>query len=223
MKGFLLAASESNSLVGNSLSDSSYVLLNCVFSVVKHVSGVLAWGTPADQTWFGELADGTEEILYSVQIVSSSSVSGNGILGIDIFINEMAVFQFPLVARSGRIRKLVANLADSNNPNLLQLTDVPGGAEAFDLAAKFCYGINFEITTSNVALLRCAAEYLEMTESYGENNLVARTEAFLSEVVLQSLADSIAVLHNCENLLPHAEDLGIVSRCIEAAATKACR
>lgn len=136
---------------------------------------------------------------------------------------EMAVFQFPLVARSGRIRKLVANLAESDNPNLLQLTDVPGGAEAFDLAAKFCYGINFEITTSNVAVLRCAAESLEMTESFGENNLVARTESFLSEVVLQSLADSIAVLHNCENLLPLAEDLGIVSRCIEAAATKACR
>lgn len=135
----------------------------------------------------------------------------------------MAVVQFPLVARSGRIRKLVANLADSDNPNLLQLTDVPGGAEAFDLAAKFCYGINFEITTSNVAVLRCAAESLEMTESYGENNLVARTESYLSEVVLQSLADAIAVLHNCENLLPLAEDLGIVSRCIEAAATKACR
>ncbi|KAG0614901.1 hypothetical protein M758_6G212700 [Ceratodon purpureus] len=162
-------------------------------------------------------------MMCSLQIVSSSSVSGNDDLGIDIFMNEMAVFQFPLVARSGRIRKSVANLADSDNPNLLQLTDVPGGAEAFDLAAKFCYGINFEITTSNVAVLRCAAEYLEMTESYGENNLVARTEAFLSEVVLQSLADSIAVLHNCENLLPLAEDLGIVSRCIEAAATKACR
>ncbi len=46
-----------------------------------------------------------------------------------------------------------------------------------------------------------AAEYLEMTESFGENNLVSRTEGFLSEVILQNLADSIAVLHNCENLL----------------------
>ncbi len=107
--------------------------------------------------------------------------------------------------------------------NQLQLPDVPGGAEAFDLAAKFCYGINFEITPSNVAVLRCAAEYLEMTESFGENNLVSRTEAFLSEVILKNLADSIAVLHNCESLLPLAEDLLIVSRCIEAAAAKACR
>lgn len=138
-------------------------------------------------------------------------------------VSNYSVLQFPLVARSGRIRKLLSNAGETENSNRLELADVPGGAEAFDLAAKFCYGINFEITTSNVAVLRCAAEYLEMTESYGESNLVARTEAYLSEAVLQSLADSIAVLHNCEKLLPLAEDLGIVSRCIEAAATKACR
>ncbi|XP_024359528.1 BTB/POZ domain-containing protein At5g48800 [Physcomitrium patens] len=157
----------------------------------------------------------TNEWVLTTDVPSDIVVEAGGM--------NFSLHKFPLVARSGRIRKLVANLADSENPNLLQLTDVPGGAEAFDLAAKFCYGINFEITTSNVAVLRCAAEYLDMTESYGENNLVARTEAFLSEVVLQSLADSIAVLHNCENLLPLAEDLGIVSRCIESAATKACR
>jgi hypothetical protein len=135
---------------------------------------------------------------------------------------NFSLHKFPLVARSGRIRKLIANSEDTE-VNQLQLPDVPGGAEAFDLAAKFCYGINFEITPSNVAVLRCAAEYLEMTESFGENNLVSRTEAFLSEVILKNLADSIAVLHNCESLLPLAEDLLIVSRCIEAAAAKACR
>ncbi|CAK9234402.1 unnamed protein product [Sphagnum troendelagicum] len=135
---------------------------------------------------------------------------------------NFSLHKFPLVARSGRIRKLIANSEDTE-VNQLQLPDVPGGAEAFDLAAKFCYGINFEITPSNVAVLRCAAEYLEMTDSFGENNLVSRTEAFLSEIILKNLADSIAVLHNCESLLPLAEDLLIVSRCIEAAAAKACR
>ncbi len=141
---------------------------------------------------------------------------------LDLFFSLLDLIQFPLVAKSGRIRKLIANSEDSA-ANQLELPDVPGGAEAFDLAAKFCYGINFEITPSNVAVLRCAAEYLEMTESFGENNLVSRTETFLSEVVFRNLADSIAVLHNCENLLPLAEELLIVSRCIEAAATKACR
>lgn len=105
----------------------------------------------------------------------------------------------------------------------LQLTDLPGGSEAFDLAAKFCYGINYDITTYNVALLRCAADYLEMNEQWGDNNLVERTEKFLNEFVLQNLAESIAVLHNCESLLPIAEDLKLVNRCINAAAHKAVR
>ncbi|CAM6018997.1 unnamed protein product [Sphagnum balticum] len=135
---------------------------------------------------------------------------------------SFALHKFPLVARCGRIRKLISTSGELDN-RPLQLPDVPGGAEAFELAAKFCYGINFDITIYNVALLRCAAEYLEMTEAYGDNNLIARTEKFLSEMVLLNLADSIAVLHNCENLLPFAEDVKIVSRCIEAAATKACR
>jgi len=71
-------------------------------------------------------------------------------------------------------------LAKSDNPNLLQLIDVSYGVENFDLAAKFCYDINFEITTSNGAVLRCGAESLAMTESY---NLVARTESCTNGVL----------------------------------------
>ena len=135
-----------------------------------------------------------------------------------------AFFQFPLVARSGKIRRLVAcERPDAEGVMHLQLPDLPGGSEAFDLAAKFCYGINYDITTFNVALLRCAADYLEMNEQWGDNNLVERTEKFLNEFVLQNLAESIAVLHNCESLLPLAEDLKLVNRCINAAAAKAIR
>lgn len=141
---------------------------------------------------------------------------------IDVDGASFGLHKFPLVSRSGRIRKMVSEGRDTDLGHL-ELRDVPGGSEAFELAAKFCYGVNFEITTSNVAVLRCVAEYLEMTEDYGDGNLAARTEAFLNEIVLQSLADSVAVLHTCENLLPLAEELRIVGRCIDAAASKACR
>lgn len=137
---------------------------------------------------------------------------------------SFSLHKFPLVARSGKIRRLVASeRANADGIMHLQLTDLPGGSEAFDLAAKFCYGINYDITTYNVALLRCAADYLEMNEQWGDNNLVERTEKFLNEFVLQNLAESIAVLHNCESLLPIAEDLKLVDRCINAAAHKAVR
>jgi hypothetical protein len=102
------------------------------------------------------------------------------------------------------------------------MDDMPGGAVAFELAAKFCYGITVKITARNVAALRCAAEYLEMTEEYEKDNLVTRTEAFLTSEVLASWKKSIAVLQSCVKLLPWAKELQIVKRCIESVAWKAC-
>ncbi|KAM2029835.1 hypothetical protein COP2_042246 [Malus domestica] len=82
--------------------------------------------------------------------------------------------------------------------------------ETFKKATKFYYGVNFEITVHNVAALRCATEYLEMTNKYCNNNLTDRTEDFLSQVALMSLSGAIVVLKSCEDLLPMAEDLKIV-------------
>lgn len=88
---------------------------------------------------------------------------------------------------------------------------------------KFCYGMNFQITTANIAQLRCMAEFLEMTEDYREDNLIARTELYLDDVVLQSLEHSVEVLTACESLIPMAEDVGLVDRCVEAIAMNASK
>ena len=117
---------------------------------------------------------------------------------------------------------MVADAKDSNLSKL-ELLNIPGGPQAFELAMKFCYGMNFEITTSNVAQLRCAAEYLEMTEDYRAENLIKRAETYLNEVVIQSLEKSIEVLAACEMLPPTVEEIGIVSRCVEAIAMNACK
>ena len=73
----------------------------------------------------------------------------------------------------------------------IDLSDIPGGEKAFELAARFCYGVKFELTSSNVVHLRCIAEYLEMTEDIAEGNLIAQTENFLTQTVLKSWKDSI--------------------------------
>jgi len=129
---------------------------------------------------------------------------------------------FPLVSRCGKIRKMVV---ESRDPDLsrLELLNVPGGSQTFELAAKFCYGTNFEITAANVAHLRCIAEYLEMTDDYREENLIARTETYLNEVVMQSLEKSLEVLCTCEGLLPIAEDVDIPNRCIDSIAINASK
>ncbi|XP_019166215.1 PREDICTED: BTB/POZ domain-containing protein At5g48800 isoform X1 [Ipomoea nil] len=132
-----------------------------------------------------------------------------------------SLHKFPLVSRSGRIRKLVAEHRDSDISRI-ELVSLPGGAESFELAAKFCYGVNFEITAANVAQLCCISDYLEMTDEYSKNNLGSRAEEYIESIVCKNLEMCVEVLQQCENLLPLADELKIVTRCIDAIASKAC-
>ncbi|KAL8208804.1 hypothetical protein R6Q57_008216 [Mikania cordata] len=143
---------------------------------------------------------------------------------ITIIVDDVSflLHKFPLVSQSGKIRKMVAESKDPNLSNL-DLVNFPGGPEAFELAAKFCYGINFEITNANIAHIHCAAEYLEMTEDYRDENLLTRTEAYLNEVVTSSLEKSIQVLCACETILPLADNSGIIDKCVDAIAENACK
>ncbi|CAI0440191.1 unnamed protein product [Linum tenue] len=120
------------------------------------------------------------------------------------------------------MNRLIYESREAAEVNKVVLDDLPGGPDAFELAAKFCYGIAVDLTASNISGLRCAAEYMEMTEDLEEGNLIFKTEAFLSYVVLSSWRDSIVVLKNCEKLSPWAENLQIVRRCSESIAWKAC-
>ncbi|KAK3193229.1 hypothetical protein Dsin_024539 [Dipteronia sinensis] len=140
---------------------------------------------------------------------------------IDVSGGTFALHKFPLVSRSGRIRKLIAEHRDSDISRV-ELLNLPGGAESFELAAKFCYGINFEITSANVAQLCCASDYLEMTGEFSKDNLGSRAEEYIDSIVCKNLEVCVEVLQQCENLLPLADELKIVSRCIDAIASKAC-
>ncbi|CAM8899743.1 unnamed protein product [Rhodiola kirilowii] len=145
-------------------------------------------------------------------VPSDISVQVNG--------GTFALHKFPLVSRSGRIRRLVTDHRD--NISKMELSSLPGGAESFELAAKFCYGINFEITAANVAQLCCVSEYLEMTEEFSRDNLGSRAEEYLDSVVCKNLEMCVEVLQQCENLLPLADELKIVSKCIDSIASKTC-
>ncbi|XP_059648005.1 root phototropism protein 3-like [Cornus florida] len=129
--------------------------------------------------------------------------------------------KYPLLSRSGKMNRIIYESREADL-NRMALDDLPGGPESFELAAKFCYGIAVDLTATNISGLRCAAEYLEMTEDLEEGNLIFKTEAFLSYVVLSSWRDSILVLKSCEKLSPWAENLQIVRRCSESIAWKAC-
>lgn len=90
------------------------------------------------------------------------------------------------------------------------------------MIALFIYGSSTLVDPFNVAALRCAAQFLEMTEEYFSSNLCERFDLYLNQVVLQSWDDTLIVLQKCHALLPWSEDLLIVGRCIESLAFMSC-
>ncbi|KAF9615361.1 hypothetical protein IFM89_023012 [Coptis chinensis] len=95
--------------------------------------------------------------------------------------------QLPLISRSEYLSQLNRRSHSSDNGYDFKLDNFPRGVETFETVLKFCYGLPVDLTPTNIATLRCAAEFLQMTEEYEESNLIAKTEAFLTFIVLSSI------------------------------------
>ena len=55
---------------------------------------------------------------------------------------------------SGRLERLIEEfLNDEEEGCVLQLHDILGGPNCFELAAKFCYGVKVELIATNVVIL----------------------------------------------------------------------
>ncbi|KAG2581404.1 BTB/POZ domain-containing protein At1g30440-like [Panicum virgatum] len=144
---------------------------------------------------------------------------------ITVVVGEQSfhLHKFPLLSKSGLLERRIREKIDKGEDSwVVDLSDIHGGAKAFELAAKFCYGVKFEMTASNVVHLRCASDYLEMTEEISEGNLITQTENFLTQTVLRSWKDSIKALQTCDDVLDIAERLQIVKRCVDSIATRSC-
>nr|CAD1841332.1 unnamed protein product [Ananas comosus var. bracteatus] len=145
-------------------------------------------------------------------------------LATDIIINlgdvKFYLHKFPLLSKSPRLQKLVAAINEESNDEI-DVSDIPGGPAAFEICAKFCYGMIVTLNAYNVVAARCAAEYLEMHESIEKGNLIYKIDVFLNSSVFRSWKDSIIVLQSSKSLFPWSEDLKVVSHCIDSIATKA--
>ncbi|CAN6716045.1 unnamed protein product [Malus baccata var. baccata] len=121
------------------------------------------------------------------------------------------VIQFPLLSKSGLLERLIEECSsEEGSAYTLQLHGVPGGAKAFELVTKFCYGVKIELIALNIVILRY----------YEQGNLITQTEIFLTEV-FSIWRDLIVALETCEEVQQYAEELHIASRCIDSLAIKA--
>ncbi|KAJ7964729.1 BTB/POZ domain-containing protein [Quillaja saponaria] len=156
--------------------------------------------------------------LLKIKIISWSQETGLPVsVHIRVGDKTFNLHKFPLSSKSGYFKQ---KLNETNELELPQ--DFPGGPETFEMIVLFIYGSSTFIDPFNVAALRCAAEFLELTEVYCPGNLCERFDLYLNQVVLQSWDDTLIVLQKCRTLLPWSEDLLIMSRCIESLAFMAC-
>lgn len=125
--------------------------------------------------------------------------------------------KFPLLSKCITLQRLAV---DTMNEGVIQIADIPGGVKAFELCAKFCYGITITLNAYNVMTVRYAAEYLGMTESIDKGNLVFKLEVFLTSSIFKSWKDSIIALKTTKPLLPYSQDLKMISRCVDSISSK---
>ncbi|KAG5238719.1 phototropic-responsive NPH3 family protein [Salix suchowensis] len=146
-------------------------------------------------------------------------------LATDIIVNvgdiKFYLHKFPLLSKSAHLQNLVT-IANGENSDEVDISDIPGGPSAYEICAKFCYGMTVTLNAYNVVAARCAAEYLGMHETIEKGNLIYKIDVFLSSSIFRSWKDSIIVLQTTRSFLPLSEELKVISHCIHAVATKAC-
>ncbi|XP_004499339.1 BTB/POZ domain-containing protein At5g47800-like isoform X2 [Cicer arietinum] len=138
-----------------------------------------------------------------------------------IQINDVTylLHKFALLPKCGLLQRLCCDSSDSESVTL-ELHDIPGGEDAFELCAKFCYGISINISAHNFVSAFCAAKFLRMNDSIEKGNFVGKLEAFFSSCILESWKDPIATLQTTSTLPEWSENLGIVRKCIDSIIEK---
>ncbi|KAL1550381.1 BTB/POZ domain-containing protein [Salvia divinorum] len=160
------------------------------------------------------------DTFYTTESTRSVSSEVSSDLIVQVKGTRYLLHKFPLLSKCLRLQRLCAESPEAQQLQIVQLPDFPGGVEAFDLCAKFCYGITVTLSAYNIVAVRCAAEYLQMTEDVEKGNLIYKIEVFLSSCILHGWRDSIVTLQSTKAFPLWAEDLGITGRCIEAIAAK---
>ncbi|CAD5319262.1 unnamed protein product [Arabidopsis thaliana] len=133
--------------------------------------------------------------------------------------------KFPLLSKSGFLQKHIATTSNNeeekkNQIDEIDISEIPGGSVAFEICVKFCYGITVTLNAYNVVAVRCAAEFLEMNETFEKSNLVYKIDVFLNSTIFRSWKDSIIVLQTTKDLLSDDSE-ELVKRCLGSIASTA--
>lgn len=160
------------------------------------------------------------DTFYTEQAVRSVVSDIPADLIIHVNNTKYQLHKFPLLLKCGLLQRLCSDTeADEQLPVPVALHDIPGGEEAFEICAKFCYGIAISISASNFVPATLAARFLRMTEHVAKGNLVSKLDTFFESCVLHGWRDSIAALQAAWRMSGWSESR-IVQPCIDSIVEK---
>ncbi|KAJ8479177.1 hypothetical protein OPV22_022904 [Ensete ventricosum] len=159
------------------------------------------------------------DTFFTTEAIRSVSSEVSTDLHIQVHNSLYQLHKFPLLSKCLRLQKLCSALKDTSEHTVILLPDLPGGPEAFEVCAKYCYGITITLSALNIVPVRCAAEYLQMSDDADRGNLVGKLELFFKSCILRRWKDTLVTLQSTRNYSPLCEELGITGRCIDAIAT----
>ncbi|KAI3970418.1 hypothetical protein MKX01_024065 [Papaver californicum] len=158
------------------------------------------------------------DTFYTTGDVRSVSTEVSTDIVIIVEETKYLLHKFPLLSKCLYLQRLCVTLKASQEL-VIELDDFPCGIEVFEICAKFCYGIGITLSPLNIVSVRCAAEYLQMTEDVDKGNLISKLEAFLNACILRGWKDTLLTLQSTKLFPTWSEDLEITSRCIDAIAS----
>ncbi|KAE8659746.1 Eukaryotic translation initiation factor-related, putative isoform 1 [Hibiscus syriacus] len=121
-----------------------------------------------------------------------------------------------LASFSKRFVKLLGNLMDNKRDLKVVFDDCPGGAEGFELVARFCYNNRrTEITPANIVLLNCAAQFMEMDSDGPRPSLLNQTKRSLDGISFWSWSELLVALKECQDLLSPSKPSLILDKVLD--------
>ncbi|CAL9136443.1 unnamed protein product [Musa acuminata var. zebrina] len=145
--------------------------------------------------------------------------------GEEIFLVDKSIDSLQEVLSSfcGRVRKLIdqTSIASATKPLKVAFTDLPGGAEAFELMTRLCYNnVATRMTPRTTCLLHSVAHFMEMTDGGVSSsvNLLKLIHKSLEGIPYWSWSEIVRALRQCQDLFPVASTSGLMDRILESLA-----
>ncbi|XP_010267839.1 PREDICTED: BTB/POZ domain-containing protein At3g22104-like isoform X1 [Nelumbo nucifera] len=134
--------------------------------------------------------------------------------GQEIFLVDKKI----ILSFSGRLRKLFGKSMSKSRNDKVIFHDFPGGAQGFELMARFCYNNGrIEVTPSNIILLNSVAHFMGMAKDVsGTQNLIEQTEKSLEGIPDWTWSEILVALKQYQDFPLVENSSAILQKCLDS-------